>query len=110
MVGARGNRLPEFANIVGGAALDIDHGSVALGAITDDAAAIVRMRLPYTAAGQIDTHRNAVAHHGLGPIDQPVARVQSARSASASSAALPRCKRICDSREPSCTSTGMSSD
>ena len=37
LVGARGDRLPEIGDVIGGAALDVDDGGVALGAIADDA-------------------------------------------------------------------------
>ena len=72
---------------------------MALGAIAD----AVR---PGPSAGEIDADRDAVADIGIGVVDQPLARVQRAQAPSASSSAWPRRKRICDSREPSRTSTG----
>ena len=68
------DRLPEIGNLVGAAALDLDDGGVALGAIADDAFAA-----RHSAAGEIDTHRNAVAHHRFGAIDQTLARMQRAQ-------------------------------
>ena len=92
------HRLPEIGDGVAGAALDIDQAGVALGAIADEAAG--------AKAGQIDADRDAFADVGIVGIDQPLARMQARASASASSSAWPRRKRICDSREPSRTSTG----
>ena len=36
LVRACGDRLPEICDVVGSAALDLDNGGVALGAVTDD--------------------------------------------------------------------------
>ena len=79
------------------ALLDVDQAGVALGAIADE---VVRAE-----AREIDADRDAVAEIGVRVVGQPLLLVQR-RSAAASSTAWPRRKRICDSREPSRTSTG----
>ena len=43
-VGARGNRLPEIGDLIGGATLDVDHRGVPLGAMADDNAGGCRSR------------------------------------------------------------------
>ena len=69
---ARLDRLPEFADVVAGAALDIDQAGMALGAIADEA---VAARAPR----EIDADRDALAHVGIVVVDQALARVQRAQ-------------------------------
>src|SRR5580765_770274 len=76
-VGARCDRLPEIGSFVSAAPLDLDHGSMPLGAIADDA--IHARAIAYDRAGEIDADRNTIAHHRLSAIDQPLARVQGAQ-------------------------------
>src|SRR5262249_33486655 len=52
-----------------------DHGGVALGAVTDDAGAVLR-----SASRQIDADSDALAHYGFGAVHQALARVQRAPS------------------------------
>ena len=73
-VGSRRDRLPEIGDVIGGAAFDLDHGGVALGAITDN------RRLSSARSRKVDADRNALSHHRLGAIDQPLARVQRAQA------------------------------
>src|SRR5262249_39009539 len=51
---ARTHRLPELANVVARAALDVDEAGVAFGAVADEAIG--------TKAGEVHAHRDAFAH------------------------------------------------
>ena len=62
------HRLPEVREVVTGAALDIDHAGVALGAVSDQRIG--------TGPCEIDADRNAPFEVGILGIDQPLARVQ----------------------------------
>ena len=86
------------ATVVAVAPLDVDQAGVALGAIADE---VVRPE-----PGEIDADRDAVADIGLGVVGQPLLVVQGAQAPRRRACAWPRRKRICDSREPSRTSTG----
>src|SRR6201989_993563 len=69
---ARAHRLPEIADLLTPAALDIDETGVALGAIADHAVG--------TEPGEIDADRDAFAHVGLVVVDQALLRVQRAQA------------------------------
>src|SRR6266480_2564098 len=58
---ARAHRLPEIADLVAGAALDVDEAGVAFGAIADHAAG--------PEPGEIDPDRDAFAHVGFVIVD-----------------------------------------
>ena len=58
-------------DVVAGAALDVDHAGVALGAVADEAVG--------AEPGEIDADRDALADVGVGVVDQPLARVQRAQ-------------------------------
>ncbi len=66
--GPRGNRLPEILDGVPGAAIDIDHAGMALGAIADESAGVF--------TGQIDAQRHARDEVGVIGIDQPLQFMQ----------------------------------
>ena len=67
-VGPCRDRLPELADGVAGAAVDIDHAGVTLGAVTDEAVGVF--------AGEVDAERHAVDEIGVVDIDQPLGFMQ----------------------------------
>src|SRR5262249_8474255 len=69
---ARAQRLPKVADVVAGAALDVDDAGVAFGTIADQA---IR-----TKSREVDAHRDAFAHVGVAVVHQALARVQRAQA------------------------------
>ena len=67
-VGPRRDRLPELADGVAAAAVDIDHAGVTLGAIADEAVGVF--------AREVDAERHAVDEIGVVDIDQPLGFMQ----------------------------------
>ena len=78
--GARGDRLPEFGDRVAGAAVDIDHTGVPLGAIADDVA-LAAPRVDAAAPERSTLTATPSPDHRFG-CDRPAVRAHAARRSS----------------------------